>query len=68
VSDVPSIAVRPDPGISPEQARDARAVTWAFVLECYAKKNPAADPSGRGKDGTETKEDSAYAGSIQGSI
>jgi hypothetical protein len=45
-----------------KKASDARARAWAFVFQCYeAKKNPAAGPSRRGEDGTETKEDSAYA-------
>ncbi len=42
-----SIVVRSDPGISPEQARDARVRGWAFVFDCYAKKKggPATAPN-----------------------
>jgi hypothetical protein len=61
----PKVTLVPTHGISPEQARDARARAWLFVFRCYeSRKNPAAGQSVRGNsDGTETKEDSAY-GSI----
>jgi hypothetical protein len=29
---------RPNPVISPEQARNARARAWAFVFDCWQKK------------------------------
>jgi hypothetical protein len=29
------ITVKPSPGITPEQARDARARAWAYVLACF---------------------------------
>ena len=32
------IVAGPTPGITPEQARDARARAWAFTFDCYAKK------------------------------
>ena len=27
------------PGISPQQARDARARVWAYVFECFNRRN-----------------------------
>jgi hypothetical protein len=44
----PQVAKRPIDSISPQQARDARARAWRFVLDAYARKNPAAGPSVRG--------------------
>ena len=38
MSDAPHIALRTQPGITPEQARDARARAWRFVFNCYEKK------------------------------
>jgi hypothetical protein len=38
------IVVKPLSGISPEQARDARARAWAFVFQCWhAKKGEQHD-------------------------
>jgi hypothetical protein len=37
-SDTPPIILRSHPGLTLEQARDARAHAWAFVFDCYAKK------------------------------
>ena len=38
-------------GISPEQARDARARAWAFIFRCWQEKQmmtePTAEPDGR---------------------
>jgi hypothetical protein len=43
-------AVTPLSGISPQQARDARARAWAFVFRCWQEKQmatePAAEPDG----------------------
>jgi hypothetical protein len=36
---------RPRPGITPEQARDARARAWAFVFQCWQQKEMAAEPA-----------------------
>jgi len=33
---------RPHPGISPEQARDARARAWRFVFQCWQESQMAA--------------------------
>jgi hypothetical protein len=33
--------VKATPGITEEQARDVRARTWAFILDCHAKKEVA---------------------------
>jgi hypothetical protein len=41
MSDAPPIIHRSLPGISPEQARDARARAWAFVFDCYTRKKAA---------------------------
>jgi 5-methylcytosine-specific restriction endonuclease McrBC GTP-binding regulatory subunit McrB len=43
--DVPDIAVKPLPGISPEQALDVRAKSWAFVFRCWQAKQMAAEPT-----------------------
>ena len=48
---------------TPDHARDARARAWAFAFECYRTKKDAR--SGAPDDGTESKEDSADAPSIQ---
>jgi hypothetical protein len=48
------ITVKATPGITPRQARDARARAWRFVFDCYAKKTatseekPASPLAGRG--------------------
>jgi hypothetical protein len=48
------------PGISPQQARDARARIWAFAFRCYeSRKNLAADPGERGEYDGIIKEASA---------
>jgi hypothetical protein len=44
------LVLRPKPGISSEQSRDARAHAWAFVFECLNRReekegSPAAAPS-----------------------
>jgi hypothetical protein len=31
---------RPAPGITAEQAKDARARAWEFIFDCHAKKRP----------------------------
>jgi hypothetical protein len=36
--------VKRTPGITPGQARDARARAWVFIFDCYAKKT-AAEPA-----------------------
>jgi hypothetical protein len=35
--DVPDITVKPLPGISREQALDARVRAWGFVWECFRR-------------------------------
>lgn len=44
---------------STEAELNTLAAVYKFLLETHAKKNPAARPSVRGKDGTKIKEDSA---------
>jgi hypothetical protein len=39
------ISYTPCGDISPEQARDARARAWAFVFQCWQKKQKAAPAS-----------------------
>ena len=51
MSDAGYIAVRTLPRISPEQACDARARAWRFVLECY-ENNKAAGMI-RGEEGAD---------------
>ena len=38
MSDAPRIVLRPNPGITGEQAHNARARVWAFVFECWHAK------------------------------
>ncbi len=45
--DVPRIIVRPIPSISEEEARDARARAWSYVLSCYAGREAAAEHEDR---------------------
>jgi hypothetical protein len=56
-----NITLKPSASASPEQARDARARAWAYILACFephANKKEAA-PVSRPDDGTKVKEDSA---------
>jgi hypothetical protein len=39
MSDTPRIAVRPLPSTTAEQACDVRAGAWAFVFECFNRRN-----------------------------
>ena len=47
MNDARRIVVKSNPGITPEQARDARACAWAFVFECFYRHEKEA-VSGRG--------------------
>jgi hypothetical protein len=47
MNDAWRIVVKPNPGITPEQARDARARAWAFIFECFYRHEKEA-VSGRG--------------------
>jgi hypothetical protein len=42
----PRITVKATPGITPQQARDTRALALRFILDCYAEKK-AAHPGGQ---------------------
>ena len=44
---------------STEAQLNTLAAVYKFLLETHLKKNPAARPSVRGKDGTKVREDSA---------
>lgn len=35
----PEIVCTPAPGITPEKARDARARAWAYVFDCFNRRN-----------------------------
>jgi hypothetical protein len=53
--DTQYIIVKPLSGISPEQARDARARAWSYVFECFdrhtkKKAAPASGPDDARKD------------------
>jgi hypothetical protein len=39
------VAYRPDPGITPERARDARARAWKFIFDRYREKAASTDGS-----------------------
>ena len=43
--------LKPDAGLTSEQARDVRARAWAFVFQCWQEKQmttePVAEPPGR---------------------
>ena len=57
------VAHRPPPGISREQARDARARAWTYVFDVWNSKKatrPAPEPSGR-DDAKESKHGVATA-------
>ena len=41
------ITVKSLSGNSPDQVRDARARAWAFVFDCYRKKEAASSPESR---------------------
>ena len=47
MNDARRFVVKPNPGITPEQARDARARAWAFVFKCFYH-HEKEDVSGRG--------------------
>ena len=49
-SDTPPIMPRSHPGLTLEQARDARARAWAFAFDCYRKKEAATSPVSRPND------------------
>ena len=38
MSNAPRIVLRPNPGVTTEQAYDARAHAWAFIFECWHAK------------------------------
>jgi hypothetical protein len=52
----------PAPGDAPDQARNTRALAWAFVYDCWNKKEAA--PTSRLDDVKEVKNDSRHTTSI----
>jgi hypothetical protein len=46
----PRAISRPTSGISAEQARNARARAWAYVFDCWRKKDAAGMTSTHGDD------------------
>lgn len=41
MSEARPIIVKPTPGLTPEQALDARARAWRFIFDCHEKKAAA---------------------------
>ena len=52
--------VKRTPGITPEQARDARARAWNFVFDCWEHKKAAVDVGGEDLARKESKNVSRY--------
>jgi len=46
INDAPVLGVKPTPGITPEQSRDARAHAWRFVFDCWEQKKVAGEDDG----------------------
>ena len=63
MSDAPRITYSTRPDATPETEVSALAAIYKLCLESHAKKEAA--PESRPDDGTDYKEDSAYAQSIQ---
>jgi hypothetical protein len=42
-NDAPVLVVKTTPGITPEQARDARARAWKFIFDTYREKAAEQD-------------------------
>jgi hypothetical protein len=47
------------PSISPQQGCDVRARAWAFVFDCYRKKEAATSPVSRPNDAERSLNDGA---------
>jgi hypothetical protein len=47
------------PSISPQQGCDVRARAWAYVFECYRKKEAATSPVSRPVDAERSLSDGA---------
>jgi len=45
MNDGQHLTIKPTSGITPEQARDARARAWAYVFRCWQEKQKAAEPA-----------------------
>jgi hypothetical protein len=48
-----------DRAATPEPLRDVRARAWAYVIDCWHKKEAAASPEGRPNDAERNPSDSA---------
>jgi len=46
INNAPVLGVKPTPGITPEQARDARARAWRFVFDRWEQKKAAGRAGG----------------------
>jgi hypothetical protein len=67
MSNTPRIVLRPNPGVTTEQASNARAHAWAYAFSCFngrSEQEAATSPVSRPDDGTKTKEDSANVSSL----
>ncbi len=43
MNDATSIVVKPNPGVTPKQARDARARAWMYIFRCYEDHKAAGE-------------------------
>jgi hypothetical protein len=52
MGDARDISLRPLPGVTPDQARDARARAWRFIFDCWQQKQRATAhvPTAKGCD------------------
>ena len=56
----PHVASNPQPSVPLEHSRDTRARAWAFVFDCYRKKEAA--PESRPDDAKERSKNDSSAG------
>jgi hypothetical protein len=56
-SSVTHVIHTPRPDTTPEAGLNALAAVYRFVLDCHAKKNPAAGPGERGENDGKAKGD-----------
>ena len=50
MNDATRIVVKPNPGVTPEEARDARVRAWRFVFDCWEQKKTAGEDGGEGRE------------------
>jgi hypothetical protein len=62
MSDAPRIVLRPNPNITTEQDRGARARAWAYVFECFNRRvdqEGSPTPATLDNDAKESRNDCA---------